>query len=201
MLLIGGASGLYRISFPIFATICVICAGVAISSYGEMNFNTFGVLIQIAGIGCEAVRLALSELLLSPSGRKMDPLTALYHFAPVCMAFCALAAPIVEGPNVFFDSLATWGALTLLWNCIVAFFLNLAAVVLIRHTSSLTLTVCGVPKAMLTIIVSIHFWGEDIQLVQLAGFLMASAGVIHYSQLDIRKRKIAEVGTEEVGGV
>jgi drug/metabolite transporter (DMT)-like permease len=189
MLLIGGAFGLYRINLSIFATVCVICAGVTISSYGEMDFNILGIIIQCAGIGSEAIRLALSELLLSPSGIKMDPLTALYHFAPVCMVFCLLAAAIVEGPYVFLDSVGVWGVWMLLGNCVVAFGLNLSAVFLIRHTSSLTLTVCGIPKAVLTMVVSTQFWGERISLVQLLGFMIASAGVVHYSQLDIRKDK------------
>lgn len=189
MLLIGGAFGLYRINLTIFATVCVICAGVTISSYGEMDFNILGIIIQCAGIGSEAIRLALSELLLSPSGIKMDPPTALYHFAPVCMVFCLLAAAIVERPYVFLDSVGVWGVWMLLGNCVVAFGLNLSAVFLIRHTSSLTLTVCGIPKAVLTMIVSTQFWGERISLVQLGGFMIASAGVVHYSQLDIRQDK------------
>ncbi|OKP12407.1 hypothetical protein PENSUB_2143 [Penicillium subrubescens] len=105
MLLVGGAFRLYRINLSIFATICVICAGVFVSSYGEMQFNILGIIIQCAGIVCEAIRLALSEVLLSPSGIKMDPLTALYHFAPVCMIFCLMAAAAVEGPRTIFESI------------------------------------------------------------------------------------------------
>lgn len=189
MLLVGGAFGLYRINLSIFATICVICAGVFISSYGEMQFNILGIIIQCAGIVCEAIRLALSEVLLSPSGIKMDPLTALYHFAPVCMIFCLMAAAAVEGPRTLFESVEVWGGWMLFWNCSVAFMLNASAVFLIRHTSSLTLTVCGIPKAVLTMVVSTQFWGETINLVQFVGFMLASAGVIHYSQLDIRKHQ------------
>ncbi|EPS34898.1 hypothetical protein PDE_09862 [Penicillium oxalicum 114-2] len=206
MLLVGNLLGLYRIDLAIFLTILVICLGVFISSYGEVHFNTVGILIQCAGIASEAIRLALSELLLSPSGVKMDPLTALYHFAPVCMVFCLFAAMLVDGPPAIFDCIQIWGAPTLFGNCLVAFLLNVSAVFLIRHTSSLTLTICGIPKAVLTMLVSTHFWGETITPVQLVGFMIASAGVVRYSQMDIRKSRSIkteydlQVEEEEGGG-
>ncbi|KAJ5494916.1 DUF250 domain membrane protein [Penicillium diatomitis] len=188
MLLVGNLLGLYRINLPIFATILVICLGVFVSSYSEVHFNTLGILIQCAGIASEAIRLALSEILLSPSGIQMDPLTALYHFAPVCMVFCLFAAMMIDGPAALFDCIDAWGPSTLLCNCLVAFLLNVSAVFLIRHTSSLTLTICGIPKAVLTMLVSMHYWGETITLTQLVGFAIASAGVVRYSQMDIRKK-------------
>lgn len=200
MLIVGGAFGLYRINLSIFATVCVICAGVAIPSYGEIQFNLLALMIQCAGIGSEAIRLSLSELLLSPLGIKMDPLAALYHLAPVCMAFCLLAAVIVEGPLVFSNSIGVWASWALLWSCVIAFLLNLSAVFLIQRTSSLTLTVCGIPKAVITMVVSTQFWGERISLLQLWGFILASAGVVHYSQLDIRNRKANSKASKERTG-
>lgn len=160
-----------------------------ISSYGEVKINLLGIFIQCLGIGCEAIRLILVELLLARSGHSMDALTALYHFAPVCTVFCMLATAAFEGPSVFLESTMALGYWTIFLNAVFAFMLNVSAVLLIRKASSLTLTICGVPKAFLTAMLSTQLWGESITMFQLAGFMIASIGLVHYARLDFRNRK------------
>lgn len=63
--------------------IIVLCisAGVALASYGEVQFALSGFICQALGIAFEACRLVAIEKLLH--GLKMDPLVSLYYFAPV----------------------------------------------------------------------------------------------------------------------
>lgn len=187
---------LYRLNLAVLSTICVICAGVATSSYGEAHFNIHGVILQTAAIICEGIRLMLIEVVLLPGGHKMDPLTAIYYFAPTCVLFCGLVALLFEGSDVFYKSLVIWGPWTIVFNSAAAFLLNVSAVFLIRHTSSLTLSICGMPKALLTIAASALIWGESLSLLQIGGFFIASAGLVRYSQLDITKTALPPDPTE-----
>lgn len=57
--------------------------GVALASYGEVNFVMSGFLCQTLGIAFEAARLVSIQKLLT--GLKMSPLVSLYYFAPVSL--------------------------------------------------------------------------------------------------------------------
>lgn len=61
--------------------VIAISMGVAIASFGELNFVMSGFLCQALGIAFEATRLVSIQKLLS--GVKMTPLVSLYFFAPV----------------------------------------------------------------------------------------------------------------------
>ena len=53
---------------------------------GEVQFVVVGVLVQLATIVLESVRLIMAQLLLQQQGIRMNPLTALYYIAPCCFA-------------------------------------------------------------------------------------------------------------------
>lgn len=63
--------------------VIVLCisSGVALASYGEIDFALSGFICQALGIIFEAARLVAIQKLLH--GLKMDPLVSLYYFAPV----------------------------------------------------------------------------------------------------------------------
>ena len=68
----------------LFAIVIAISMGVALASYGEVNFVMSGFVCQTLGIAFEAARLVSIQKLLT--GLKMSPLVSLYYFAPV--SFC-----------------------------------------------------------------------------------------------------------------
>lgn len=65
----------------LFAIVIAISMGVALASYGELNFVMSGFVCQTLGIAFEAARLVSIQKLLT--GLKMSPLVSLYYFAPV----------------------------------------------------------------------------------------------------------------------
>ncbi|KAJ6118994.1 hypothetical protein N7471_013614 [Penicillium samsonianum] len=190
VLFAGWLAGLYMITFNTFMVVSVICFGVMISCYGEIRLDTNGVFIQYAAIVLEAVRLTLMEKLLSRNQIRMNPLLSLYYFAPICAAFCLLFALIFEGSSFSLDQVYNTGLWILLCNGVLAFLFNISSVFLISETSSLTLAICGVPKAMMAIVASIWFWRETVSVLQTIGFFVASIGVINYSMLDVKWDKV-----------
>lgn len=55
-------------SWPVFANMVLVTIGVAVASYGEINFNIVGVMFQMGAIMSESVRLVLVQILLQVSG-------------------------------------------------------------------------------------------------------------------------------------
>lgn len=117
-----------------FAIVVVVVTGVAIASYGEIQFNVTGFFLQLAGMVTEALRLVSTQRLLSAkAGFKMDPLVSLYYFAPACAVMNALVALVVEVPKVTTTDVANVGFFAWISSALVAFLLNVSAVFLVRH--------------------------------------------------------------------
>lgn len=181
VLIASWAMSLDNPSRNILANVSFIVFGVVLASWGEIDFQLGGVIYQVLGIGFEATRLVMVQRLLSAAEYKMDPLVSLYYFAPVCasMNFCIFLA--TEAWKITLDDIVNQvGLLKLLANACVAFGLNVSVVFLIGRTSSLVLTLCGVLKDILLVVLSIVIWGTTVTLLQFVGYSVALGGLVWY---------------------
>lgn len=115
-----------------FINIIVIVIGVAIASFGEIQFKLIGFIYQVGGIVFEAMRIVMIQVMLSGEGVKMDPLVGLYYYAPVCTVFNIIVALFTEVPVFKFEDVQKAGYFVLFLNALVAFILNIASVFLVR---------------------------------------------------------------------
>lgn len=128
------------------------------AAYGELNFEMFGFICQCAAIVFEASRLVMIQILLH--GLKMDPIVSLHYYAPVCACINLVVMPFIEGFEPLYN-LHRVGILVLLSNAGIAFALNVAAVFLISVGSGLILTLAGVLKDIVSLVVTL-FCATDI---------------------------------------
>lgn len=181
-----------------FINIVVIVIGVGIASFGEIHFKFIGFVYQVGGIVFEAMRIVMIQVMLSGEGVKMDPLVGLYYYAPVCTFFNILVALFTEIPRFNYDDLQRTGFSILLLNAVVAFMLNIASVFLVRttkrpftssitnisqigKTSGLVLTLTGIFKSILLVVVSVAIWKTEISSLQAFGYFIALLGLAYYS--------------------
>lgn len=106
-----------------------------IASFGEIKFIMVGFLFQVAGVCCEATRLAMVERLLSGGEFKMDPLVSLYYFAPACAIMNFVIFLFLELQKLSMQNILDLGLFTLFANACVAFLLNVAVVFLVSLIS------------------------------------------------------------------
>lgn len=111
--------------------VSMIVIGVALASFGEIDFVLTGFLYQVGGIAFEAVRICLVQRLLNGAEFKMDPLVSLYYFAPVCAFMNFTVALIWEVPLVQMSEVYAVGLWTFFANACCAFFLNMSVVFLV----------------------------------------------------------------------
>ncbi|KAM0753176.1 TPT-domain-containing protein [Meredithblackwellia eburnea MCA 4105] len=176
VLLISFAMRLKEPSQKLFGIVCLISVGVAIASYGEVEFHLVGFLVQALAIAIESTRLVLIQILLQGMG--MNPLTSLYYFAPVCLAVNSIILLPVEGFQPFYDAVDLVGIPTLFGNACMTFALNLSSVWLIGKASGLVLTLAGVIKDILLIAGSWAIQGSTITGIQLFGYAIALTGLV-----------------------
>ena len=160
--------------------VSVIVLGVIVASVGEIKFVMTGFLFQMAGVFCEATRLAMVERLLSGGEFKMDPLVSLYYFAPACAVMNFVIWLFLEMHKMEVQHIYDLGLFTLLANATVAFALNVAVVFLIGKTSSLVLTLSGVLKDILLVAASMLIFFDPVSPLQAFGYSIALGGLMYY---------------------
>ncbi|KAF3760133.1 integral membrane protein [Cryphonectria parasitica EP155] len=161
--------------------ILLIVFGVMVASVGEIRISWLGVWYQMAGLVFEALRLVMIQVLLAGDGEGMDPLVSLYYFAPVCGAMNLVTVYLTEMQSFDVADFVRVGPTILLFNAMVAFGLNVASVFLIGKTSSLVMTLSGIFKSILLVVVGVLIWGTPIGSLQLFGYLVALFGLFLYS--------------------
>jgi hypothetical protein len=170
-----------RFHWPTFMNMILVTIGVAVASYGEVNFNLVGVAFQLSSIVMESVRLVLVQILLQSRGLKLNPITTLYYVAPCCFAFLLLpffsleAKAIVSDPNVVINPLVFFT------NALAAFGLNMAVFLLIGKTSALTMNIAGVVKDWMLIGLSVAMFKSIVTSMNLFGYVIAFGAVCWYN--------------------
>ncbi|PMD61906.1 duf250 domain protein membrane protein [Hyaloscypha bicolor E] len=195
VLVVGWILQVEKVDLRKLGNVALIVIGVAIASFGEIDFVLIGFLYQLGGIVFEATRLCLVQKLLNGEEFKMNPLVSLYYFAPVCAAMNVLIALVWEVPKCTMAEVYQVGLWVFLANAFVAFALNVSVVFLIGRTSGLVLTLCGVLKDIMLVAFSILVWGTPMSRLQAFGYSVAIIGMLYYKlgQKEL-KPYIAEAG-------
>ncbi|KAK1717462.1 hypothetical protein CaCOL14_004310 [Colletotrichum acutatum] len=170
-------------SMKTFYNILLIVGGVGLASFGEIEFSWIGFIFQMGGIIFEAIRLVMIQVLLKgdENAQKMDPLVSLYYYAPVCAVMNFFVAWFSEFGKFNVEDFNKVGFTMLLLNASVAFALNISSVFLIGKTSGLVMTLTGILKNILLIVVSVLIWHTSITALQFIGYAIALFGLVIYS--------------------
>jgi hypothetical protein len=116
-------------------------------------FVLVGVIFQVASLLSEATRLTMVQLLLQSKGIKLNPITTLYHIAPVCLVYLLLPLGALEAEKILQHEWSLHLGVVLL-SAVAAFALNCAVFLLIRKTSALVMNMAGVFKDVMLIYLS-----------------------------------------------
>ncbi|RDA90596.1 hypothetical protein CP533_6929 [Ophiocordyceps camponoti-saundersi (nom. inval.)] len=180
-LLMSWAWGLADPSVNAFLNVVVIVVGAALSSIGDGSFSLYGFSTQITAIVFEAVRIVMIQYLLSDVGFHIEPLVGLYYYAPVCAVFTFLFALKFESSQLDFKAINSLGFSVLFLNAFVAFMVNVTSVLAIKKTSGLVMTLTGITKNAVLIIVSAAIWHTYISTLQAIGYAITLVGLFQYS--------------------
>ncbi|MCO5612083.1 hypothetical protein L7F22_066345 [Adiantum nelumboides] len=123
-----------------------------------------------------------------------NPLAVMAQLAPV-MAILTGVLSVASEPwhklreHPFFDTYnnAFKSSLLLLLGGSLAFFMVLAEYLLISKTSAVTLTVAGVVKEVVTILVAVVFLGDDFTAIKGAGLAVIMIGVSWFNWFKYKK--------------
>ncbi len=186
---IGVIGGLEKPSILQLSVVFMICFGVSLSSFGELEFVLIGFIFQMCGGLSESIRLVLQDKMLRDI--KLDSLSTVYYLAPPSFLFIAVGFYLFEYSSFRTDLFTPRFTICLVINGFMAFFLNIAVVLLIKNTSSLTFSITGLFKDILLVTFSVLVFRNPITNLQLFGYMISLASLNMYkvlNQLSIHRR-------------
>ncbi|EFN57597.1 hypothetical protein CHLNCDRAFT_51167 [Chlorella variabilis] len=211
---VGCMFGTEYFTIPRLLNMLVIGTGIAIASYGEINFIWIGVVLQMSSVATESMRLTLVQILLQASmagcgrlwrrGIKLNPITTLYLIAPCCFAFLCVPFAFIELPKIINDTSVKLSPLIFLTNAGAAFGLNMAVFLLIGKTSALTMNVAGVVKDWILILLSYLIYKAPVTAMNLEGYGLAFAAVCFYNFRKLQEMQAASrapAASSKSGGI
>mmetsp|Transcript_21739 Transcript_21739/g.37228 ORF Transcript_21739/g.37228 Transcript_21739/m.37228 type:complete len:405 (+) Transcript_21739:3-1217(+) len=169
--------------------ICWILAATTLTVQGELNFSFTGFALQGSCVVVESFRLVLQGLMLAPGGRKLDPLTYVMLVSPLCFGFLTgfllflnyvMPMQILATPS--WHHIATWWPM-LLANACLAFVLNVAIALFVKHSSPVAVILAGLLKDIAIVAAGGLLLRELISSLQIFGFVLQIFGIFLWSML------------------
>ncbi|CAE7581381.1 unnamed protein product [Symbiodinium natans] len=160
--------------------VLIISAGAAATIHGELYLSHVGLLLLVVAILVEQFRLVLFKSMMSETGLKLDPLSALSLFAPVAFL---VAAPFALGElRAAVHVLDPMRGSALILNALTAVTLNVAYSRLLKVASPVTFTVFGTAKDVATAGLSLCIVGGVVTPLQLCGYGATLFGMLQYDR-------------------
>mmetsp|Transcript_18219 Transcript_18219/g.39837 ORF Transcript_18219/g.39837 Transcript_18219/m.39837 type:complete len:387 (-) Transcript_18219:248-1408(-) len=187
-----------------------VVVGIILASGSEPLFHWYGFLVCVTATAARAFKSVLQGILLYADNEKLNSMNLLLFMAPISVLALVPATLILEdGAASKAAGLASENfgfVLLILFNSVMAYFVNLTNFLVTKHTSPLTLQVLGNAKGVVATVVSILIFRNPVSTAGMIGYTITIIGVILYSESKKRsakqqkKMQIMEKDNDLVGG-
>lgn len=171
-------------SRPILLSLLIICLGVAILSFSDVQLTTLGLFYALSGV------LVTSEYQIHVGQFQKElnanPMQLLLYQAPISAGFLLVLVAVEEAlglhaqPLLEFEWNQTVASLVML-SALLAFAVNLSTFFLIGLTSPLTYNVVGHLKLTLIVVGGVLLFHESLDRGGMLGIALALGGVFWYT--------------------
>jgi drug/metabolite transporter (DMT)-like permease len=188
-----------RLAPQALVSLIPVTFGVALASLTELEFHLGGFVAALMSCVLTGLKFVLSSQMLA--GRyKLDSINLLYYMAPPSVMLLFPMCIMFETSSLLAWTGApdrtTFDYVLLLMSGVVSFILNVCLFVVLKATSSVTVTVAGNVKTVAVIAVSIAIFRNPVTPINFLGCLTAVMGCMWYGLLPV---KWATMGTFESG--
>ncbi|GJQ76924.1 hypothetical protein Trydic_g15122 [Trypoxylus dichotomus] len=170
--------------------VIMIALGLLLFTYKSTQFNIFGFILLLIASMSSGLRWTCIQLLLQKSKLGLrDPVDMIYFMQPWMFASVLPFALWIEGPKVIeksalFSSDEYEAYLFLLFKVLVgafiAFFMEISEVLVVTYTSSLTLSIAGIGKEILILILAVLWNGDKMSFINVIGLIVCLSGIISH---------------------
>lgn len=190
----------FRLEQPSLKTAAVIAAmtlGVIMMVAGETAFDKTGFALIMSASFFSGFRWSLTQMMLLRNAATSNPFSSIFFLAPVMFVVLVVLAFPVEGLANFSTGLhrliAAKGVLAaggvLLFPGLLAFLMTASEFALLKRTSVVTLSVCGIFKEVLMIVVSSTVFGDELTRINVSGLAITIASIATYNYMKFVKMR------------
>jgi len=177
----------------------LITFSMLIIAFGEMKLSLLGLMACIGGVMGRAAKSTLQHSLMGGSEWKsMDPIEVAVWTSLTCFVLMAGWSAATEGIKPCVEILA-WGPFTaVLYTCMGASVLNIAALFVLRELGPVAQQIVGQLKGILSILGAVAAFGESVTGQQILGYSILLCGIYWYNTTDmsIKDEKAKKLAAE-----
>ncbi|KAF7197494.1 putative transporter C22E12.01 [Pseudocercospora fuligena] len=189
---------IFRLESPTWklcAIILFMTIGVILMVSGEATFNALGFILVMTASFCSGLRWSLTQILLLRNPATSNPFSSIFFLTPSMFLILFLLALPIEGVsavlqgirNLSADHNPFLAAIILLFPGCLAFLMVAAEFALLKRTSVVTLSVCGIFKEVLTISAASVTFGDELSPINVSGLVVTIASIAAYNWLKYSK--------------
>ena len=177
--------------------ICFMTIGVIMMVAGETAFNALGFVLIMSSAFFSGFRWSLTQILLLRNPATSNPFSSIFYLAPVMfLALLVLALP-VEQPAELYAGMMTlfeakgvaMGILILMFPGGLAFLMTASEFALLKRTSVVTLSICGIFKEVVTISAAGIVFHDKLTTVNVTGLAVTIATIAAYNWIKFRRMR------------
>ncbi|KAJ9233481.1 hypothetical protein DTO207G8_8893 [Paecilomyces variotii] len=184
---------LERPSVKLILIIATMTAGVVMMVAGETAFNALGFALVIASAFFSGFRWGLTQILLLRHPATSNPFSTLFFLTPIMFVTLILIALAVEGPHDVMGGFAALaaahgtvgGVLLLIFPGVLAFCMIASEFALLKRSSVVTLSICGIFKEVVTISAAGVIFHDKLTPVNVSGLIVTIASIGSYNYMKI----------------
>ncbi|KAI1268946.1 triose-phosphate transporter family-domain-containing protein [Xylariaceae sp. FL1019] len=187
---------LFRLETPTWRLVTIIAimtVGVIMMVTGEIKFHLGGFFLIISSAFFSGFRWGLTQILLLRHPATSNPFSSIFFLTPIMFATLLLIAFPVEGFWEFLEGIQTlsgeWGwfrtPLLLLFPGTIAFLMTSAEFALLQRSSVVTLSIAGIFKEVVTIIVAALVFDDKLTPINISGLLVTLGAIAAYNYIKL----------------
>ncbi|KAF3014111.1 Triose-phosphate Transporter [Penicillium rubens] len=187
---------LFRLEKPSTKLIIIIATmtiGVVMMVAGETAFNALGFALVIASAFFSGFRWGLTQILLLRHPATSNPFSTLFLLTPIMFLSLITIALSVEGPHEIYQgylALASkqgnlFGSFLLIFPGVLAFCMISSEFALLKRSSVVTLSICGIFKEVVTISAAGIVFHDKLTTVNVTGLVVTISSIAAYNYMKI----------------
>ncbi|KAF2012271.1 TPT-domain-containing protein [Aaosphaeria arxii CBS 175.79] len=191
---------LFRLEQPswrLVLIICVMTVGVVMMVAGETAFHVLGFILVMASACSSGFRWSLTQILLLRNPATSNPFSSIFFLAPVMFVSLFILAVPVEGfgalseglSNLFAEKGVALGIGILLFPGTLAFFMTSSEFALLKRTSVVTLSICGIFKEVVTITTANLVFKDPLTPINITGLFVTILSIAAYNWIKFKKMR------------
>ncbi|KAF1916063.1 triose-phosphate transporter family-domain-containing protein [Ampelomyces quisqualis] len=191
---------LFRLEQPSWRLVFIISImtlGVIMMVAGETAFHALGFILVMASACSSGFRWSLTQILLLRNPATANPFSSIFFLAPVMFFSLIVLAVPVEGFPALKEGLARLfemkgtglGIGILLFPGVLAFLMTSSEFALLKRTSVVTLSICGIFKEVVTIGTANLVFDDPLTPVNISGLIVTIGSIAAYNYMKIKKMR------------